>query len=243
MSSRRSRSGGTADAERRSAGRRGPRGTRPRRTARSRSRLVAAITRTSTVAAARAADAARPRRPPARAAAWPACERHVADLVEEERAAVAPASNRPLLRLGRAGERALLVAEQLALEQVLGDGGAVDRDERAGRARGLGVMDGARHQLLARAALAGDEHAALARRDARDEPAHALDGGAGADDLSIGFERGAQAGRLPLEPGRAAAGCRVPRAPSRWRAASPGNRRRRPGWRGRRSRSCRGRTS
>ena len=55
--------------------------------------------------------------------------RHVADLVEEERAAVG------LLELADAaavgpGERALLVAEQLALEQRLGDGGAVDRQER-----------------------------------------------------------------------------------------------------------------
>ena len=42
----------------------------------------------------------------------------LADLVEEERAAVGqlePAA----LALGRAGERALLVAEQLALEQLL----------------------------------------------------------------------------------------------------------------------------
>src|SRR5213079_3622399 len=60
-------------------------------------------------------------------------ERHVADLVEEQRAAVGELELAFLL-LGRAGERALLVAEQLALEQTLRDGGAVDRDVRLARA-------------------------------------------------------------------------------------------------------------
>ena len=60
---------------------------------------------------------------------------HVADLVEEERAAVgelelaAPVGD-------RAGERAAHVAEQLALDQLLGDRRAVDLDERAARAGG-----------------------------------------------------------------------------------------------------------
>ena len=58
---------------------------------------------------------------------------HVADLVEEQRAAVGQ------LELAaapgeRAGERALLVAEQLGLDQLLGDRGAVDLHERAPRA-------------------------------------------------------------------------------------------------------------
>ena len=44
--------------------------------------------------------------------------RQVADLVEEERAAVGRLDLAQGL-LGRAGERALLVAEQFALEQVL----------------------------------------------------------------------------------------------------------------------------
>src|SRR5204863_3481295 len=54
--------------------------------------------------------------------------RHVADLVEED-----GAPRRRLeqagLRLRRTRERALLVTEQLALEQALGHGRAVDRDE------------------------------------------------------------------------------------------------------------------
>ena len=44
--------------------------------------------------------------------------------------------NLPGLRGDRAGEGALHVAEELALEQVLRDGAAVDGDERARCARG-----------------------------------------------------------------------------------------------------------
>ena len=64
---------------------------------------------------------------------------HLADLVEQQRAAVG------LLELADApgdgaGEGALLVAEQLGFQQGLGDGGAVDGDEaglaRAGSWRG-----------------------------------------------------------------------------------------------------------
>src|SRR5205807_2542720 len=72
--------------------------------------------------------------------------RHVADLVEKQRAALglleAPA---PLLL--RAGERAALVAEELRLEQVFRARRGVDRDERARRARTMPVQ-GARHKLL-----------------------------------------------------------------------------------------------
>ena len=46
-------------------------------------------------------------------------------------------SNRPILRAGGPGEGALLVTEQLALDQRRGQGGAVDRDERRCRARWL----------------------------------------------------------------------------------------------------------
>ena len=54
---------------------------------------------------------------------------HLGDLVEEQRAAVREleAAQPPL---DGAGERALLVAEELALEQRFRDGRAVDRDER-----------------------------------------------------------------------------------------------------------------
>src|SRR5947209_2400462 len=57
-----------------------------------------------------------------------------------------------------AGERAAPVAEQLALEHLARDGGAVEGDERLLRAGGE-AMNRARENLLARAALAGDQHA------------------------------------------------------------------------------------
>jgi outer membrane PBP1 activator LpoA protein len=55
--------------------------------------------------------------------------RHVADLVEEQRAAVRLLEAAATLAI-RAGERALLVAEQLGLEQVRGERRRVERDER-----------------------------------------------------------------------------------------------------------------
>jgi hypothetical protein len=64
-----------------------------------------------------------------------------------------------LLRARRVGERPLYVAEQIRLEQRLGNGGAIRLDERLAPLRAAGV-DGARHQLLARARLAGNQHRA-----------------------------------------------------------------------------------
>ena len=65
--------------------------------------------------------------------------RDLADLVEEERAAVG-LLEAPLATRDRAGERAALVAEQLALEERLGERRAVQRARtacsRAGERRG-----------------------------------------------------------------------------------------------------------
>ena len=58
--------------------------------------------------------------------------------------------------LGRAGERALLIAEQLALEQLLRNRRAIDRDEAARYLRCFGV-NGARDQLFP-VPLAEDQH-------------------------------------------------------------------------------------
>ena len=70
-------------------------------------------------------------------------ERHVADLVEEQRAAVGLLEAAAPRRL-RAGEGAALVAEQLGLEQVLRDRRGVDRDERAARRAGCACAARAR---------------------------------------------------------------------------------------------------
>ena len=64
-------------------------------------------------------------------------------------------SKRPGARDG-AGEGALFVPEQLALQELRGDGPAVDRDERAVAALGM-IVQVARHHLLAGPGLAGDE--------------------------------------------------------------------------------------
>jgi hypothetical protein len=74
-------------------------------------------------------------------------------------------------RRHRARERAALVSEQLALEQLARDRGGVHRDERLLGARARGV-DRARHQLLPGSALARDEHRHVARRDAPDRLEH-----------------------------------------------------------------------
>jgi hypothetical protein len=56
-------------------------------------------------------------------------QRHLADLVDEQRADVGAAEEADALAIG-VGEGALAVAEKLALEQVLGHRRAVDRDLR-----------------------------------------------------------------------------------------------------------------
>ena len=65
---------------------------------------------------------------------------------------------------GRARERALLVAEQLAFQQRFGQRRAGDRHERLAGAI-PGVVDGAGHQFLAGAALPADQHRAAQARN------------------------------------------------------------------------------
>src|SRR5690606_33661324 len=79
-------------------------------------------------------------------------ERHLGEPIEEEGAAVG-AFEGAALRAHGAGEGAALVAEELALGELSGDGAAVDRDERAAAAA-RDLVDRARDELLAGAALA-----------------------------------------------------------------------------------------
>ena len=99
-------------------------------------------------------------------------ERHVADLVEEERAAVG-LLEAPAPRRLRAGEGAALVAEELRLEQVLRDRRRVDRDERAARARAV-LVQRVGDELLAGARLAGDEDGDDALAEPADRAEHVL---------------------------------------------------------------------
>ena len=133
--------------------------------------MVAATTRTSTLTSWSA---------PSRENSWSWSTRrslawsgqgHLADLVEEQRAAVGELE---LARLHpvRAGERAALVAEELALEQGRRQGRAVDLDAGA-RAADRGVVDGARDELLAHSRFAPDENGDVGVGDLLD---HLLDG-------------------------------------------------------------------
>jgi len=72
--------------------------------------------------------------------------RELADLVQEDRALIRELEL-PELLLDRVGERASLVPEELAFEQILGDGGAVERDERLLGSRAL-VVQGLGDELL-----------------------------------------------------------------------------------------------
>ena len=97
---------------------------------------------------------------------------HLADLVEEQHAA---GGQLDLARLGllRAREGATLVAEELGLEQLLGERRAVQRDERAALARG-GLVDEARDDLLAGAGLAADQDGRIGGGHLRRLLEHAL---------------------------------------------------------------------
>ena len=97
-------------------------------------------------------------------------ERHVGDLVEEERAAVGELEAADAIDLG-VGERALHVAEELGLEHALGHAAGVDRDHRPVGARRHRVQR-LRDQPLAGAVLAGDQHVGVRRADARDDVEH-----------------------------------------------------------------------
>jgi hypothetical protein len=89
-------------------------------------------------------------------------QRHLPDLVEEDRS---PARLLELATLGMIGpgERAALVAEQLALEKREGQGRAIDLHERLGVPPGT-LVEAPRHHLLADPALPGDQHSDVGRR-------------------------------------------------------------------------------
>jgi hypothetical protein len=88
---------------------------------------------------------------------------HRPDFIEEERAPMR-LFDLPLSGPDGARERAARVAEELRLEEVFGNGAAVDRHEPV-RASWTGVMDGAAHDLFPAARLAGDQDGARCRRD------------------------------------------------------------------------------
>ncbi len=105
----------------------------------------------------------------------------LADLVEEDRAAVGDLEEPALVRVGP-GEGAAPVAEELALEERVGERAAVLRHEAALLARAR-IMDGARDEVLARAGLAGEQHRRVGLGDLLHHVEDALHGGARAHQL------------------------------------------------------------
>ncbi len=109
-------------------------------------------------------------------------ERHLRDLVEEERAAVGLLEVALVLAIG-AGVAAALVAEHLVLDQVRRDRAAVDGEERV-LAPAAQLVDRARDDLLAGAALAQEQHGRFRRGDARDLVVYVLHRGRAPDEAA-----------------------------------------------------------
>ena len=99
-------------------------------------------------------------------------EGHLANLVEEHRAAIG-GLEQPRLRRRGAGEGPSFVSEHLALQQRLGERRAVEPEEGA-RCTRRGVVDRASHDLLADARLPEDEHGDLGGGDAREHRTQAF---------------------------------------------------------------------
>ena len=135
----------------------------------------------------------------------------VADLVEKQRAAVGQLEAALLPRL-RAGERALLVAEQLGLDQALGQRRAAHLDERLLGAQRV-VVDRVRDELLAGARLAADQHRRVRLGDLRDLLVHLAHRSARADDVR---EVVALAQLLPQVRVLVEQPPRAPPRPARW---------------------------
>ena len=109
--------------------------------------------------------------------------RHIADFVQKNGAAGALLEFANALG-GGAREGALFVPEQFALQQVLRYGGAVDGQK--GQAAAFAVMiDGARDQLFASAALAGNQGGGVAARQLPDGFENILHGLAPPDDPDV----------------------------------------------------------
>src|SRR5262249_40057580 len=88
------------------------------------------------------------------------------DFVQQQRTALGQFNTAPALRM-RAGKGPLLMPKELTLQQVVRDGTTVDGNPGPSAPRAM-MMDGARHQLLARPALPAYYHRCVRRRHPAD---------------------------------------------------------------------------
>src|SRR6266852_7864664 len=107
--------------------------------------------------------------------------RNIAHLVEEERTFVGQLEAANLLRYG-SGERALLVAKELAFQQIQWNGSAIQPYEKTSDAR-ADVVDRMGDELLAGTCFTLDQHSRAGRRDAFDLFEHRFQRRTVADDL------------------------------------------------------------
>src|SRR5262249_42371231 len=109
-------------------------------------------------------------------------QRHVADLVKEQRSALSQ-FDLALDLPHRTRKGALLVSEEFAFQQGLGYGPAIDNDKRSIASRAL-VVNRLSQQLLASPALSQQQHGGICRRDFLQRAAqfqHLLAGGRDAE--------------------------------------------------------------
>src|SRR5882762_25289 len=124
--------------------------------------------------------------------------REIADFVEEQRAAAGCLERSLAGRIG-AGERAPLMAKELALHQLVRQRGAVQRD-KWGFGVGAQAMEFAGDQLLARSALTNDERGTGYRSDTDDHFLELLERRARPDQRRFQAEAAAQQRDLRVQP-------------------------------------------
>ena len=101
-------------------------------------------------------------------------ERHVADFIEEQRAAACLLKPATAQRVGT-GECPAFMSKQFGFEQIARNGGRVQRHERAACARAM-AMKRTGDEFLASAGFAGDQHRHVGLRQAPDRTEDFLHG-------------------------------------------------------------------
>jgi hypothetical protein len=105
---------------------------------------------------------------------------HITDLIQENGAAVTLLELSDVAPVG-AGKCTLLVSEQLTFQEMFGDGGTIDCQERRFEAIAV-LINGPRGQFLPRSTLAGDQHQYILVGDAADRFVYLAHRGATSDD-------------------------------------------------------------